>query len=77
MVVLKGLLVGTIPIAIGVLVYRYAYRITKFAEQLDAIGSKTPLSSVEPAEWNVMLTKGIAVMLVIFGGWVLFGAMIS
>ncbi|MUV50843.1 hypothetical protein ELS20_11830 [Haloarcula hispanica] len=37
--------------------YRYAYGITKFNEQLDAIGSTTRSSEVEPADWNVMLTK--------------------
>ncbi|KAA9400089.1 hypothetical protein Har1130_00685 [Haloarcula sp. CBA1130] len=37
--------------------YRYAYGVTKFSEQLDAIGSTTRSSAVEPADWNVMLTK--------------------
>ncbi len=53
----SGLFLGPLITIGGALMYRYAYGITKFNEQLDAIGSTTRSSEVEPADWNVMLTK--------------------
>ncbi|WP_191906092.1 MULTISPECIES: hypothetical protein [unclassified Haloarcula] len=53
----SGLLFGPLTAIGGALMYRYAYGVTKFSEQLDAIGSTTRSSAVEPADWNVMLTK--------------------
>ncbi len=36
---------------------RYGYQISRFSEQMDAIGSMTPASEVEPAGWKVMFTQ--------------------
>jgi len=62
-----GLFFGLPVIGAGVLIFRYAYGITRFGEQLDAIGSKTSWDEVEPAEWNVLLTKGAGVVVALFG----------
>lgn len=35
----------------------WPYRIARFGEQIDAIGSTREESEVEPADWNVMLTR--------------------
>ncbi|QLG62426.1 hypothetical protein [Halorarum salinum] len=48
---------GVFLIALGLVTFRYAYHITWFGEQLDAIGSKTSASEVEPADWNVWFTR--------------------
>lgn len=45
------LLVFGLPAAV------WPYRIARFGEQIDAIGSKREKSEVEPAGWNVMLTR--------------------
>ncbi|MFU1780933.1 hypothetical protein ACM16X_06100 [Haloarcula japonica] len=63
----SGLLLGPLMTIGGALMYRYAYGITKFNEQLDAIGSTTRSSEVEPADWNVMLTKLVGAAGSIFG----------
>lgn len=48
---------GIVLLALGAIEVRYARQLTRFGEQLDAIGSTTRASEVEPAEWNVWLTK--------------------
>lgn len=48
---------GVVFVVTGVIAYRYAYTLAWFSEQLDAIGSKTPADEVEPADWNVALTR--------------------
>ena len=53
----SGLLFGPLIAIGGALMYRYAYGVTKFNEQLDAVGSTTRSGEVEPADWNVTLTK--------------------
>lgn len=63
----SGLFLGPLIAIGGALMYRYAYGVTKFNEQLDAIGSTTRSSDVEPADWNVMLTKVVGVAGSIFG----------
>jgi hypothetical protein len=44
----------------GAFIAVYARAFTRFGEQLDAIGSTTRWEDVEPAEWNVLLTRLIA-----------------
>jgi hypothetical protein len=58
---------GPFLVVIGVLSYYFAYPLSRFGEQLDAIGSKTRWSEVEPAEWNVWLTKLMAVGVAVAG----------
>jgi hypothetical protein len=68
----SGLVMGPIFALGGAGIYRYAYGITRFQEQLDAIGSTTRSAEVEPADWNVALTKGIGVLFAAIGvGWLL------
>ncbi|MDS0259644.1 hypothetical protein NDI56_09595 [Haloarcula sp. S1CR25-12] len=68
----NGLAFGPLLAIGGALSYRYAYQITRISEQLDAIGSTTRASEVEPAEWNVAVTKVLGAAGVVFGvGWLL------
>jgi hypothetical protein len=62
-----GLIMGPLLVVFGVLSYRFAYSISRFGEQLDAIGSKTRWAEVEPAEWNVWLTKVMAAGVAVAG----------
>lgn len=67
-----GLLLGPIIALVGGGMYRFAYGLSRAQEQLDAIGSTTPSSEVEPADWNVMLTKLVGVLVALAGaGWFL------
>lgn len=51
----------------------FPYRVAKFGEMLDAIGSKRSSSEVEPAAWNVTLTRIGGIAMVLFGGLFLAG----
>ncbi|WP_410766145.1 hypothetical protein [Haloferax sp. DFSO60] len=50
-------MVGVMFLAIGLPGAVFPYRVTKLGERIDAFGSKTPRDDVEPAEWNVTLTR--------------------
>jgi hypothetical protein len=63
MVALAGLVLGAVLAAAGVASVKYAYRIARFEEQIDAIGSKRDLGTVEPADWKVALNKVLGVAL--------------
>ncbi|MFB6206868.1 MAG: hypothetical protein ABEJ05_10130 [Haloglomus sp.] len=68
----NGLVLGPVIALIGAGIYRFAYGIAKFDEQTDAIGSTTPSSEVEPAGWNVFLTKALGALVALAGvGWLL------
>ena len=58
---------GTLLVGFGLLGAVWPYRVARFEEQLDAIGSKRSWDEVEPAEWKVTLTRGIGVVFVLFG----------
>jgi hypothetical protein len=58
---------GFVLVVFGAVNVRYARGITRFGEQLDAIGSKTRMSEVEAADWNVALTKVVGVVLAVVG----------
>jgi hypothetical protein len=65
---------GFIFVLFGAVSVIWPYKLARFSEQLDAIGSKRPLESVEPAEWTVELTRIVGVLMIVFGvGMVLFG----
>ncbi|QLH85111.1 hypothetical protein HZS54_25945 [Halosimplex pelagicum] len=51
----------------GGLGVRYARPLARFNEQMDAIGSTTPASEVEPAEWNVTFTKLLSACFLLLG----------
>ena len=58
---------GTLLVGFGLLGAVWPHRVAHFEEQLDAIGSKRSASEVDPAEWKVTLTRGIGVVLALFG----------
>jgi hypothetical protein len=45
----------------------WPYRLARFEEQLDSIGSKRSWSEVEPADWKVTLTRVIGVGMTFLG----------
>ncbi|WP_229110596.1 hypothetical protein [Halapricum desulfuricans] len=63
----SGIFFGLILAGWGVIEFRYARPLARFEEQLDAIGSTTPVSEVEPAEWKVALTKLVGVVFALVG----------
>jgi len=67
---------GILLVVFGVVSFRYARGITRFGEQIDAIGSTTPMSEVEAADWNVGLTKVISAILAVVGLGMLVGALL-
>jgi len=58
---------GTLLVGFGLLSAVWPYRVARFEEQLDAIGSKRSWDEVEPAEWKVKLTRGFGVVVALFG----------
>lgn len=61
-----GLLVFALP---GVAA---PYAVTRFGEQLDAIGSTRSWGDIEPAGWNVWVTRAVGTVLLVGAFW-LFG----
>ncbi|MFC4549812.1 MULTISPECIES: hypothetical protein [Halorussus] len=51
----------------------WPYKIAKFGEAMDAIGSTRKSSEVEPAGWNVALTRLVSVGMMLFGLVMTFG----
>lgn len=45
----------------------WPYKLSRFGEQIDAIGSKRSWSEVEPADWKVGLTRFSGIGMVIVG----------
>lgn len=72
-----GLVLGPVVLLGGVAIYRYAREISRFQEQIDAIGSKTPKHEIEPADWNVALTKVLGGFVAVGGLWWLLTAVRS
>jgi hypothetical protein len=58
---------GVFLLFMGLLGAIWPYKMAKFGEQLDSIGSKRSWYSVEPADWNVTLTRGLGILFSIFG----------
>lgn len=52
---------------IGFPLAKWPYKITRYGEQIDSIGSKRAWSDVEPTDWNVNLTKFFGYGLILFG----------
>ena len=66
------LILGFIFTVWGVLATWKPYRLAKFEEQIDAIGSKRRSTKVEPTNWKVTLTRRLGPVLS-FSGLVLLG----
>ena len=64
---------GTIFIVIGLLGAIWPYRVARFQEALDAIGSTRKMSEVEPAGWRVTLTRVLGVVAIAAGIVILLG----
>ena len=62
-----NLVFGTLIIAFGLLGAVWPYRVARFEEQIDAIGSKRSWDEVEPTGWKVMLTRVIGVVVALIG----------
>lgn len=45
----------------------WPYKVARFEEQLDSIGSKRAWHEVEPADWKVTVTRIIGLAMVTFG----------
>jgi hypothetical protein len=58
---------GLLLLIVGLPGAVYPYQVTRFFERLDAIGSETRLTEVEPADWNVLVTRIFSVGLSLVG----------
>ena len=58
---------GLLLVGFGALGVFRGRALARFNEQVDAIGSTTPASEVEPAEWNVALTKIVSAVVLLIG----------
>jgi len=67
---------GFVLVVFGAVSFRYARSITRFGEQMDAIGSTTSMSEVEAADWNVALTKVVSALLAVVGLGMIAGALL-
>ena len=64
-------LLATLPVmAFGVASAVWPYRVARFEERVDAIGSRRSWDEVEPTNSKVGLTRVVGVLLVLVGyGW--------
>lgn len=62
-------LVKTLLLVFGILNAIWPYKLARFEEQLDSIGSKRSWSEVEPAEWKVVLTRLVGVAMAVVGAF--------
>lgn len=63
------MLVKTLLLVFGILNAIWPYKLARFEEQLDSIGSKRSWSEVEPAEWKVVLTRLVGVAMTMVGAF--------
>lgn len=64
---------GAVFIVVGLLGAIWPYRVARFREALDAIGSTRKMSEVEPAGWMVTLTRVGSIVAFLIGVVVLLG----
>lgn len=57
---LPRIIFGFAFLVVGLASFRRPYYLSLLGEQLAAIGSRTPVSEVEPADWKVFLTRSSA-----------------
>ena len=62
---------GLFLLVAGLIGVFWPYTVAKLGEQWDSIGSKRSWYSVEPADWNVTLTRVIGAVLAVFGAFVI------
>jgi hypothetical protein len=63
----EAALFGLLFLVFGGVGVVYPRPVARFGEQLDAIGSTTSMDEVEPTDWNVVLTRVVSVVFVLFG----------
>lgn len=63
---------GIVVAALGVPALVWPYRVSRLGERMDAIGSTRRASEVEPADWNVLLTRIVGAAFVLFGVGIAF-----
>ena len=71
------LVLGLLFTVWGVLMTWKPYRLAKFEEQIDAIGSKRRSTKVEPTDWKVTLTRRLGPILSFFGlllSWIAYSS---
>lgn len=61
------LFLAVLGLPLGTLAAVRPYDVTKVAEAVDAIGRK-PSGPVEPADWNVLLTRLVGAAFALLGG---------
>ncbi|WP_227375890.1 hypothetical protein [Haladaptatus halobius] len=71
------IVLGLGGICIGLLGYRYAYYLSRFGEELDAIGSTRPMGEVEPTNWKVILTQISFLFLAALGAFTALSGMFA
>lgn len=57
--------IGTILLLPGLAFWRRAEAISRWNEQMNAIGNTQPWSEVEPADWRVRLTEVVGIVLTV------------
>ncbi len=61
------LIPGTFISLLGLLIVALPYRVARFQQQMDAIGSTRSFEDVEPSEWNIHLNRLIGVCILLPG----------
>jgi len=70
-----GAVLGFIVLVFGAGSAYFARPVARISEQIDAIGSTTPASEVEPAEWNVVLTRIVGILFAVLGVAMMVGSL--
>lgn len=65
--------IGVVLILFGLLGVIWPYRVARFQESINAIGSTDSVFEIEPAGWMVTLTRILGVVIILYGLAVLFG----
>ena len=66
------LIAGIFLFVTGLIFTIFPYQTAWFQEQIDAIGSTRRAKDVEPADWNVQLTRVFGFVLVLLGASLIF-----
>lgn len=66
------LVIGLLVSVQGLLMSWKPYRVARFGERIDAIGSKRRWTKVEPSDWNVTLTRRLGPFAIIFGLFLIY-----
>lgn len=64
---------GIVFVVLGLVIVVWPGEVARLDEVFDAIGSKTPASEVEPADWKVVVTRFMGGFVTLFGVLVLVG----